>query len=185
MGSTVIPEQAQVRWCCPAMGTCTERCTRVGAHGEPGSGGKVFEMTPAGRFTTIYDFCSHANCTDDGLPADGILRGTDGNLYEITAQPQLPNLGSNLSVPLRWASISVVSSCTTRSTSLEDSQFRSRGKMVRVSGSYSSVFSLSKAIPIGSCRKNNADTASNKCPYSALSWRRSCRISSRVRGMQR
>lgn len=75
------------------------------------------------------------------------------------------------------------SSCTTQSTSLADLQARSRGKMVPASGSYSSVFSFSNAIPIGSCRKRSADTESNKSPYSALSWRRSFRISSRVLGM--
>lgn len=75
------------------------------------------------------------------------------------------------------------SSWTTWSTSVADSQFRSRGKIVPVSGSYSSVFSLSNATPIGSCRKRSADTESNNCPYSAFNFRRSCKISSRVLGI--
>src|SRR2546421_732776 len=75
------------------------------------------------------------------------------------------------------------SSCTTRCTSRLDSQSRSRGKIVPASGSYSSVFS-SKLIPAGSWRNKSAATASNRPPYSALSRRRSSKISSRVRDMR-
>jgi hypothetical protein len=72
------------------------------------------------------------------------------------------------------------SACTTRKTLLADSQSRSRGRVVPASGSYSSLFLFSNAIPIGSCRKRSAATESNNYPYSAFGWRRSFRISSRV-----
>ena len=56
-----------------------------GTHGGHGSGGTVFEITPAGKFTIIYNFCSQVNCTDGELPAGGMVQGSDGNLYGITS----------------------------------------------------------------------------------------------------
>lgn len=43
--------------------------------------GTIFEITPAGVFTTLYSF----NKTDGANPAAGLVQGTDGNLYGTTA----------------------------------------------------------------------------------------------------
>ena len=48
------------------------------------SGGTVFEMTPAGKLTVLYNFCSKANCTDGETPYAGLIEATDGNLYGTT-----------------------------------------------------------------------------------------------------
>jgi len=48
------------------------------------SGGTVFEVTPAGQVTVIYNFCSKTNCTDGETPYAGLLEATDGNLYGTT-----------------------------------------------------------------------------------------------------
>jgi uncharacterized repeat protein (TIGR03803 family) len=46
--------------------------------------GTVFKTTPAGTVTTIYSFCSLANCADGEQPYDGVILGTDGNFYGTT-----------------------------------------------------------------------------------------------------
>ncbi|HEV2397766.1 MAG TPA: choice-of-anchor tandem repeat GloVer-containing protein [Candidatus Sulfotelmatobacter sp.] len=49
-------------------------------------GGTVFEITPSGVFTTLYTFCSQANCADGSDPYGGLLQATDGNFYGTTLQ---------------------------------------------------------------------------------------------------
>ncbi|HUE04609.1 MAG TPA: choice-of-anchor tandem repeat GloVer-containing protein, partial [Bryobacteraceae bacterium] len=47
--------------------------------------GTVFRITPGGTLTTLYKFCSLANCADGAYPAAGLVRGRDGNFYGTTA----------------------------------------------------------------------------------------------------
>lgn len=42
--------------------------------------GTFFRLTPSGTLTTLYTFCSQANCTDGGTPT-GLIQGIDGNFY--------------------------------------------------------------------------------------------------------
>jgi len=53
-----------------------------GAH----NSGTVFKITPAGKLTTIYSFCSLPGCADGANPSIGtsLIQGTDGNLYGAT-----------------------------------------------------------------------------------------------------
>lgn len=46
--------------------------------------GTIFKMTPAGALTTLYSFCSHANCPDGALPG-GLTQATNGALYGTAA----------------------------------------------------------------------------------------------------
>jgi uncharacterized repeat protein (TIGR03803 family) len=43
--------------------------------------GVLFELTPAGGYTLLYDFCSLANCTDGGSPTGGLMQATNGMFY--------------------------------------------------------------------------------------------------------
>jgi uncharacterized repeat protein (TIGR03803 family) len=43
--------------------------------------GTVFQITPSGTLTTLYNFCSQSNCTDGSTPQGVLVQGTDGNLY--------------------------------------------------------------------------------------------------------
>src|SRR6202030_2545972 len=43
--------------------------------------GTIFSMTPNGVLTTLYSFCSQANCADGYDPQAGLVQGTDGNFY--------------------------------------------------------------------------------------------------------
>jgi len=46
--------------------------------------GTVFKMSPSGVLTTLYTFCSQANCADGAFPMAGLVQGADGNLYGTT-----------------------------------------------------------------------------------------------------
>jgi uncharacterized repeat protein (TIGR03803 family) len=46
--------------------------------------GTVFEITPAGELTTLYNFCSQTNCTDGAAPFAGLVLATNGNFYGTT-----------------------------------------------------------------------------------------------------
>jgi len=51
-----------------------------------GGCGTIFEITPAGKFTTLYSFCSQPNCTDGGFPMGGLIQDSNGNFYGVTQQ---------------------------------------------------------------------------------------------------
>jgi uncharacterized repeat protein (TIGR03803 family) len=47
--------------------------------------GSVFKITPAGKLTTIYSFCSQpTDCSDGANPAAGLVQDDSGNLYGTT-----------------------------------------------------------------------------------------------------
>jgi len=46
--------------------------------------GVLFELTPGGTLTVLYNFCAETGCTD-GKGPDGLTLGSDGNLYGVTA----------------------------------------------------------------------------------------------------
>jgi uncharacterized repeat protein (TIGR03803 family) len=60
-----------------------------GTNGE----GTVFEITPAGTLTTLYNFCSQPKCYDGAGPS-GLILATNGNLYGITSSMEVINLGT-------------------------------------------------------------------------------------------
>ena len=60
--------------------------TEVG--GEPyGAGdGTIFKIAPEGTLTTLYTFCTQANCADGAVPDSGMVQATDGAFYGTTTQ---------------------------------------------------------------------------------------------------
>src|SRR5690242_8059443 len=46
--------------------------------------GTVFKITPSGTLSTLYNFCSQANCTDGANPYSALVQATDGSLYGTT-----------------------------------------------------------------------------------------------------
>lgn len=46
--------------------------------------GTVFKITPSGTLTTIYNFCSAANCADGSTPISPLIQATDGKFYGMT-----------------------------------------------------------------------------------------------------
>jgi uncharacterized repeat protein (TIGR03803 family) len=51
-----------------------------GAHND----GTVFQITPSGVLTTIYNFCSQDDCADGSTPRAPLIQASDGNLYGST-----------------------------------------------------------------------------------------------------
>lgn len=54
-------------------------------YGGANNSGSVFQITPAGKFNTLYSFCSAMNCSDGGAPLAGLVMGTNGNFYGTTS----------------------------------------------------------------------------------------------------
>jgi uncharacterized repeat protein (TIGR03803 family) len=46
--------------------------------------GTVFEITPGGKLSTLYNFCSQGHCADGGNPESQLLLGANGNFYGTT-----------------------------------------------------------------------------------------------------
>lgn len=49
------------------------------------NGGVVFQVTPSGRLTDIYQFCLLPYCPDGANPEAGLILGVDGDLYGTSA----------------------------------------------------------------------------------------------------
>ncbi len=56
--------------------------------------GTVFKITPAGVFTTLYNFCSQANCADGRTPASSLVQAPNGDLYGTTDLGGINNKGT-------------------------------------------------------------------------------------------
>jgi uncharacterized repeat protein (TIGR03803 family) len=56
------------------------------SNGGSGRYGTLFEITPAGALTTLYNFCSKTNCTDGAIPVAGLVQTSNGTFYGTTAE---------------------------------------------------------------------------------------------------
>ncbi len=56
--------------------------------------GTIFEITPAGQLTTLYNFCSLSDCSDGLFPSAGLVQASDGNLYGTTEGGGLSPVGA-------------------------------------------------------------------------------------------
>lgn len=66
----------------------------VSNNGGTGGYGTVFKVTPTGKLTTLYRFCSQADCTDGFYPFGGLVLGTDGNFYGTAQNGGTGGLGT-------------------------------------------------------------------------------------------
>lgn len=53
--------------------------------GNQNSDGTVFKITPGGKLTTIYRFCSESGCADGLIPYAGLVQASDGSFYGTTS----------------------------------------------------------------------------------------------------
>jgi len=65
--------------------------------------GTLFQITPAGKLTTVYSFCSQAKCTDGYWPEGGLLQDTDGTFYGTTYSGGTNGLGTIYSLSVATA----------------------------------------------------------------------------------
>jgi uncharacterized repeat protein (TIGR03803 family) len=56
--------------------------------------GTVFSITREGKLTTLYSFCSAANCTDGAAPMAGLMQGSNGHFYGTTSSGGTDNKGT-------------------------------------------------------------------------------------------
>jgi uncharacterized repeat protein (TIGR03803 family) len=63
-------------------GTTVVGGAKDGCNGNPC--GTIFKITPGGKLTTLYNFCSKSGCSDGYAPYGGLVQGTDGALYGTT-----------------------------------------------------------------------------------------------------
>jgi uncharacterized repeat protein (TIGR03803 family) len=52
---------------------------------EGGTGGTIFEISPAGKLKTLYSFCVKLFCPD-GYGPSGVVQASDGNFYGVTSR---------------------------------------------------------------------------------------------------
>jgi uncharacterized repeat protein (TIGR03803 family) len=55
--------------------------------------GTVFKITPGGTLTTLYSFCSQADCSDGAKPLAGLVQATNGNFYGTTEEGGAKGVG--------------------------------------------------------------------------------------------
>jgi len=53
-------------------------------HGQSGTCGTIFKITPQGALTSLYSFCEQTGCPDGFYPS-GLVQGSDGNFYGTAA----------------------------------------------------------------------------------------------------
>lgn len=68
----------------------------------PGCGGTIFQLTPQGSLTILYNFCSQSSCTDGDTPLSMTL-STDGKLYGVTYYGGAVNHGSVFSLSMGFS----------------------------------------------------------------------------------
>jgi uncharacterized repeat protein (TIGR03803 family) len=51
------------------------------ALGGANSGGTIFEITAAGQYTKLHDFCAETNCADGSEPVSALVQDTNGEFY--------------------------------------------------------------------------------------------------------
>jgi len=56
------------------------------AGGNDTNSGTIFQITPGGRLTTLYNFCSQTFCLDGSNPRTPLLQATNGTFYGTTNQ---------------------------------------------------------------------------------------------------
>jgi uncharacterized repeat protein (TIGR03803 family) len=62
--------------------------------GGASNSGTIFEISPAGKLTTLYSFCSQTDCADGSLPQAGLVQASDGNFYGTAFDGGAGNAGT-------------------------------------------------------------------------------------------
>ena len=124
---------------------------------QQGRCGTVFRITPNGKFTTLYSFCSQPNCADGTNPRAGLIQATDGALYGVTSDEGNPfgGCGTMFKITLDGSLTTLYSfdpatdGCQPFGGLLQatDGNFYGTTEFGgSVSGSYGTVFSLSTGL---------------------------------------
>lgn len=74
--------------------------------------GTIFKITLQGELTTLYSFCSLANCADGRDPHAGLVLATDGNFYGVTREGGTADLGTVFRVTPEGVLTTIYSFCS-------------------------------------------------------------------------
>lgn len=66
----------------------------TGGGGSGLDGGTVFELTPDGTLTTLFNFCMAQTCLEGAYPQSGLIQATDGKLYGAGDEGGFNNRGT-------------------------------------------------------------------------------------------
>jgi uncharacterized repeat protein (TIGR03803 family) len=88
--------------------------TSNGGGGYDDDNGTVFSITPGGKLTTLYTFCSQGgeNCTDGSGPGGPLVQGVDGNFYGTTGAGGTNNYGTVFKITPSGALTTLHSFCS-------------------------------------------------------------------------
>lgn len=78
----------------------------------PNGCGTVFEITPEGMFTTLYNFCAQTNCIDGAAPLAGLIQATDGNFYGTTTGGGVNGAGTVFTITATGSFTTLYNFCT-------------------------------------------------------------------------
>jgi len=82
--------------------------------------GNIFVITPAGKLTQIYSFCSQTNCADGSIPVDHLVQATNGKLYGMTSRGGANDGGTFFQVTAAGQLTTLYSFCNFSVTSCPD-----------------------------------------------------------------
>jgi len=74
--------------------------------------GTFFRMTPGGKLTTLYNFCSQPNCTDGYQPDFGLVQATGGAFFGTTDSGGAYTTGTAFQITQRGELTTLFSFCT-------------------------------------------------------------------------
>jgi len=106
--------------------------------------GTVFEITPAGKLTTLYSFCAQTNCADGDDPSR-LVQATNGNFYGVGASGGIDNhdagcplgCGTVFEITPKGGLTTVYSFCT--QPNCADGEFPQSGLVQATNGSFYGV----------------------------------------------
>ena len=74
--------------------------------------GTIFQVTPGGSHTVLYNFCAQPNCTDGDGPYGGLVQATDGNFYGTTGAGGAHRLGTVFKIAASGRLTTIYSFCS-------------------------------------------------------------------------
>jgi uncharacterized repeat protein (TIGR03803 family) len=86
-------------------GTSVSDCGALGC-------GTIFEITPGGSITTLYNFCSQSNCTDGANPRAGMVQAAGGDFYGTASAGGSNNLGTVFKISTGGSITTLYSFCS-------------------------------------------------------------------------
>jgi uncharacterized repeat protein (TIGR03803 family) len=106
--------------------------TSVG--GGANQGGTVFEMTPQGKLTTFYSFCSRTGCIDGSYPISHLVQAINGSFYGTTESGGANNKGIVFELNRQGNLVTLYSFCS--QTNCADGAYPSSGLVQATNGDF-------------------------------------------------